>query len=300
MGAHFFCLLTLYINRILNFNDFLASGKSKNPHYLLIGNPIGHSISPIMHNEALKRLNLPGHYTALAVSNKDIPALADHCRKEEFLGANITIPHKEAFFDYLDELSEEAAAIGAVNTIVKNGGKLTGHNTDAYGFLEPVKPYLSALEGGRAIIFGTGGATKAIIYALRSAGIKEIILVSRRPNVYETRSDSIIRCGYGNWGMFADGADIIINATPLGMHPNKDASPVLSSEIVYLQNKICYDIVYNPRQTVFLKQAEEAGATAVGGLDMLIYQGAKSFNLWTGRDLPVDAVREVLADALPG
>lgn len=253
-----------------------------------------------MHNEALKKLGLPGHYTALAVSNKEIPALAEHCRKQEFLGANITIPHKEAFFDYLDELSDEAAAIGAVNTIVKKDNKLTGHNTDAFGFLEPIKQYVPALAGGRAIIFGTGGATKAIIYALRSAGVKEIILVSRRPNVYETRSDAIIRCGYGNWGMFADGADIIINATPLGMHPNKEASPVLASEKIYLKGKICYDIVYNPRHTVFLKQAEEAGATAIGGLDMLIYQGAESFKLWTGRDFPVEEVRKTLVNALPG
>ncbi|MFA5668447.1 MAG: shikimate dehydrogenase [Balneolaceae bacterium] len=283
----------------MTFQEFLHSDKSKKPHYLLIGNPIEHSVSPIMHNTALQHYNLPGEYVALSVTGNDITSLIAHCNKAEFLGANITIPHKETLFDVVDVLSDEAMEIGAINTIVKADNKLIGHNTDGFGFLAPLEEVEDELEGGRAVIFGTGGATKAIIYALQSLNMLEIVLVSRRPGVYDNDDDSIIRCNYDNWSVFAGEASIIINATPLGMHPNVNASPVRNSELEYLKGKICYDIVYNPRKTYFLQQAETAGGFPIGGLDMLIYQGAKSFKLWTGQEFPVGLVRMRLEDVFP-
>lgn len=284
----------------MTFQDFLNSDKIKKPHYLLIGNPIEHSVSPIMHNIALQHHHLPGEYVALSVTGKDITSLVTHCNKPEFLGANITIPHKETLFDMVDVLSDEAMEIGAINTIVKTDNKLIGHNTDGFGFLAPIEDIEDNLVGGRAIIFGTGGATKAIIYALKSLGMAEIVLVSRRPGNYEDDdSDPIIRCNYDNWCVFAGEASIIINATPLGMYPNVNASPVRNSELEYLKGKICYDIVYNPRKTYFLQQAETAGGFPIGGLDMLIYQGAKSFKLWTGQEFPVGLVRMRLEDVFP-
>ena len=284
----------------MKFKEFLESPKSKLPHYLLIGNPIGHSISPIMHNVALQYHNLPGEYIAVSVSGNEITSLIAHCNNAAFLGANITIPHKETLFDAVDVLSEEAMEIGAINTLVKSENRLVGHNTDAFGFLAPIEEYEDDLEGERAIVFGTGGATKAIIYALKSWNVAEIVLVSRRPESYTDSEESgIIRCSYDNWVAYAEESSIIVNATPLGMYPNVDASPVRDEEIDVLQGKICYDIVYNPRETKFLAQAQKAEGTPIGGLDMLIYQGAKSFKLWTGYEFPVGLVRMRLEDVFP-
>ncbi len=284
----------------MKFKDFLESPKSKQPHYLLIGNPIGHSISPIMHNAALQHHNLPGEYIAVSVSGSEISSLIAHCNKPAFLGANITIPHKETLFDVVDALSEEAIEIGAINTLVKSENKLVGHNTDAFGFLAPIEEFEEDLEGERAVIFGTGGATKAIVYALKSWNVAEIVLVSRRPDNYtDSDDDKIIRCNYDNWTAYAEEASIIVNATPLGMYPNVDASPVRDNETDILKGKICYDIVYNPRETKFLQQAQKVDGVPIGGLDMLIYQGAKSFKLWTGYDFPVGLVRMRLEDVFP-
>ncbi len=284
----------------MKFKDFLVSQKSTHPHYLLIGNPIGHSISPIMHNAALQHHNLPGEYIAVSVSGSEISSLIAHCNKPEFLGANITIPHKETLFETVDVLSEEAMEIGAINTLVKSGDRLVGHNTDAFGFLAPIEEYEDDLEGERAIVFGTGGATKAIIYALKSWNVAEIVLVSRRPESYSDNEESgIIRCSYDNWVAYAEEASIIVNATPLGMYPNVGASPVRDEEMAILKGKICYDIVYNPRETKFLTQAQKAEGVPIGGLDMLIYQGAKSFKLWTGYEFPVGLVRMRLEDVFP-
>ncbi len=284
----------------MKFKEFLESQKSKQPHYLLIGNPIGHSISPIMHNVALQHHNLPGEYIAVSVSGSEITSLIAHCNNEAFLGANITIPHKETLFDAVDVLSEEAMEIGAINTLVKSENRLVGHNTDAFGFLAPIEEYEDDLEGERAIVFGTGGATKAIIYALKSWNVAEIVLVSRRPENYTDSEESgIIRCSYDNWVAYAEDASIIVNATPLGMYPNVDASPVRDEELEALQGKICYDIVYNPRETKFLVQAQKAEGVPIGGLDMLIYQGAKSFKLWTGHEFPIGLVRMRLEDVFP-
>ncbi len=285
---------------LLNFSDFLNSDKCQHPHYLLIGNPVGHSVSPIMHNVALQHLHLPGEYVAVSVSLPDISALIAHCTSDNFKGANVTIPHKETLFEAVDVLSEEAMEIGAINTIVKTNGRLEGHNTDVFGFMAPLGGHRDQLEGTRAIIFGTGGATKAIVHALNKEGVEEIVLVSRRPAQYgEEMASNIVRCSYDNWTAYAEEASILVNATPLGMTPNTDASPVKESELDYLEGKICYDIVYNPRVTTFLKQAREAGGTPVGGLDMLIHQGAKSFKLWTGREFPVGLVRMRLDDVFP-
>lgn len=286
------------INIRMDFSDFLQSASSRHPHYLLIGSPISHSVSPLMHNTALGHYGLKAEYHAVAVRNSDISTLIAHFNRLEFLGANITIPYKETLFDAMDTLGMEAAQIGAINTIVKRDGKIIGENTDEYGFRVPIEEYEDELAGERAIIFGTGGATKAILYALRELGVEDIVMVSRRPDQYDERSD-IIMCNYENWGAYAEEAAIIINATPLGMTPNTDASPVKEQEVELLSDKICYDVVYNPRETKFLKQAKAAGGISVEGLDMLVYQGAKAFKLWTGQEFPTGLIKMKLEDVFP-
>lgn len=283
----------------MDLEAFLESQNSTKPHFLLIGSPIGHSISPMMHNLALEHHKIPATYYPVAVKQSQIPKLIAHFNHFNFLGANITIPYKETLFDAVDSYSPEAAQIQAVNTIVKDESKLTGHNTDAYGFLMPIKPFESELRNTDALIFGTGGATKAIVYALRELGVKQIALVSRRPARYENPADDITMCSYDNWIHFAEQASIIINATPLGMAPHLDASPVEDHQKEILQHKFCYDVIYNPQKTRFLKQAEAAGGVPVGGLEMLIHQAAKSFNLWTGKDFPVSLIKQKLNEIFP-
>lgn len=284
----------------MKFKEFIQSEEARKPHYLLIGNPVGHSISPLMHNAALEYYGLPERYVAVEVSLPELPSLIAHFNQPSFKGANVTIPHKENLFDAVDVLSAEAVQIGAINTIVKQQNRLIGDNTDAYGFGVPIAQYSDILSGERAIIFGTGGATKAIFFALKEMNIEEIVMVSRRPGNYDNTFDqSIVRCSYENWPAYADEAAIIVNATPLGMVPNTDASPVPDSDKQYLADKICYDIVYNPRNTKFLKQAAAVGGIPIEGLDMLIYQGAKSFRLWTGKEFPVSLIKMRLEDVFP-
>ena len=282
----------------MNFSEFLASESSRYPHYLLIGSPISHSVSPLMHNTALQHHGIKAEYHAVGVRQSEIPSLIAHFNKLEFLGANVTIPYKETMFEAMDTLGLEAAQIEAINTIVKRDGKIIGENTDEYGFRVPIEDYEDDLCGERAIIFGTGGATKAICYALRDMDVEEIIMVSRRPGQYDPTSN-IIMCNYDNWTAYAEESAIIINATPLGMNPNVDASPVADDQKEILSGKICYDVVYNPQKTMFLKQAIEANGIPVGGLDMLIHQAEKSFKLWTGQEFPLGLIKMKLDDVFP-
>lgn len=282
----------------MDFSKFLKSESSRKPHYLLIGSPISHSVSPLMHNTALEHHGLKAEYHAVAVRQSEISTLIAHFNRLEFLGANITIPYKQTLFDAMDTLGMEAAQIGAINTIVKRDGKIIGENTDEYGFRVPLEEYEEELAGERALIFGTGGATKAICYALRKLGIEEIVMVSRRPGQYDASSD-IQMCGYDNWSAYGEEAAIIINATPLGMQPNTEASPVQQDEVEVLSGKICYDAVYNPRETTFLKQAKSVDGIPLGGLDMLIYQAAKSFKMWTGHEFPLGLIKMKLDEVFP-
>lgn len=274
----------------MTFTKFKESEKSNSPHYLLIGNPVSHSVSPLMHNTALRHHEIDAEYYAVAVAMSEIPSLVAHFNNPNFLGANITIPHKENFLEVVDTLTEQAEDIGAINTILKQDGKLIGENTDAYGFAVPLEEYSDKIDLDRAIVFGSGGATKAIIYALNEIGVQEIVMVSRRPERYFD-ADNLISVSYDSWAEYAEESSLIINATPLGMFPNTAASPIKENERELLAEKLCYDIVYNPKETTFLKQAISAGGIPIGGIDMLIYQGAKSFKLWTGKEFPIGLIK---------
>ena len=240
-----------------------------------------HSLSPTMHNLALKHNKIGGEYISVSVSSRDVNMVLAHCSNDSFLGANITIPHKELFLDVVDELTDEAKEIGAINTLVKQEGKLIGHNTDAYGFIKPIENYIDDLHGERVIIFGSGGATKAIVFALRNLGVEQIILVSRRPEMYENSAEeNIIRCSYDNWNAYAEDSAMIVNATPLGMAPNTESSPVDDQDIEILNDKLCYDIVYNPIETNFLKIGKKLGNKIENGKLMFVYQAYFAFNTW--------------------
>lgn len=283
----------------MTFSQFKASLESTLPHYLLIGNPVSHSVSPLMHNTALTHYGIKADYYAVSVSLRELPTLIAHFNSSSFLGANITIPHKQNLVSAVDELSEEASEIGAINTILKKDGKMIGHNTDAFGFMEPLMEYLEDINlERRAIVFGSGGATKSILYALNDLGFEEVVMVSRNPDKYSNLND-VILSSYDSWLEYSEDSSLIINATPLGMTPNIEASPINEEQVKALEGKLCYDIVYNPRETTFLKQAKRAGGVPIGGLDMLIHQGAKSFQLWTGKEFPVGLVKIRLDEIFP-
>ncbi len=275
----------------MKFAQFLHSSESSKPHFLLIGNPVSHSVSPLMHNIALQHHKIDANYHAVQIEQGELPTLIAHFNKPNFLGANITIPYKIDLMDAVDVLTPEAVEIAAINTIIKKEDKLIGHNTDAYGFkqalLEIEEPYF---DTERALIFGTGGATHAIIFALNDFGFDEVCMVSREPNRLEHKHN-VVLCSYENWFDYAEEASLIINATPLGMYPNVESSPVNDGQIDYLSGKICYDIVYNPVETKFLRQAKQAHGITIGGLDMLIHQGAESFYRWTGKRFPVGLIK---------
>lgn len=270
------------------------------PIYAVIGHPIGHSLSPIMHQTALDYYGIDAKYIALDIPQHKLNEFIPWCNKDHILGCNITIPHKKVFSEIVDELDPVAQKVGVVNTLVKKDFKLFGYNTDVYGFLKPLKPYFSNMDFSRAIIFGTGGASKAIKIGLESEGFDEIIFVSRNPKTKFIDSDhSDIRLlDYNQWQSYSEGTELFINTTPVGMYPMTNETFLRQGEAELFDGKICYDLIYNPGNTIFLKQAKDHGATVINGLDMLIHQGSKSFELWTGQSFPIDKIRETLLKKL--
>jgi len=282
----------------LDLDRFLESDLVKKPFCVLFGHPVAHSMSPLMHNTAAKQLGIRLTYTAIDLPILDSVKITRLLNEEHFLGANITIPHKAAIIQFVDDLEAVAEDIGAVNTIYRNDYRIIGSNTDVYGFSVPLDEYIDSIDGRDAIVFGTGGASRAVVYALGTMGIQHIYMVSRSPHLKKTNiftSDADVHIiSYDAWPHFIDEAGIIVNTTPLGMEPNIEKSPVRDHQVQYLSDKICYDIVPKPMNTRFIQQAQEAGCIAINGLDMLIHQGSKSFEIWTGKEFPIEMIRNLL------
>lgn len=280
----------------MDLTAFRKNSKSSRPHYLLFGHPVEHSWSPLMHNAAIKHYDMNARYHAVNLKSNELTDLSSYLNRESFLGANITIPYKQQIIPYLDEVRHPSDKIGAVNTIVKKDYRIEGHNTDCDGFLAPLEEFEEELMGFNAVVFGTGGASKAIVVALRKLGVEMIYLVSRMPARISSFNnfDQVEIISYDEWTSLTDEVLLIVNATPLGMHPDVEKSPVRDSEIRFLRDRICYDIVYNPIKTKFLQQADEAGATTINGLEMLIQQASRSFELWTGHSFPIEIIRSTL------
>lgn len=286
------------IKKLYTFDDFISSKYSNQLHYLVVGHPISHSLSPIMHNFALQYYDIDADYIAVDLEPQSLSDFKAWMQRDTFLGCNITIPYKQQLLSIPDQLSNESETLGAINTIAKSktGNKITGHNTDIIGFQLPLLEFKNTIDFNKAIVFGTGGASLAVQYALLDMGFKEIILVSRTPGLakYLKTPQQIIVVDYNQWQEYTPNCSLIVNTTPLGMGVNKDKSIVSKSDAQFIENKICFDLIYNPLKTRFLEIADEAGATTINGLDMLIQQGSRSFNIWTGQSFPVDLVRKEL------
>jgi shikimate dehydrogenase len=273
----------------------------------LIGWPVEHSVSPAMHNAAFENLGLPWRYTLLPTPPNRVKAVLHDLKVRGYRGANVTVPHKQAVMPYLDEVDDAAQAIGAVNTIVVQEDALVGSNTDAGGFIADL--YASGFDpiGRRALILGAGGASRAVVYALARVGCTVMIhnRTVRRAAELAGWLQDVVPHTVVSWvpasTSLADlplaDLDLLVNTTPLGMWPQTAASPWPEALPVPAHWTV-YDLVYNPAETQLLVQAAATGAAAIGGLGMLVHQGALAFKLWTGQAPPTDIMRVAAERAL--
>ena len=272
----------------------------------IIGYPLGHSISPAFQQAAIDFYGMDARYVVWETPTEDLPQRIQALRAPDTLGANVTVPHKEAVRPYLDRLVDAAQRTGAVNTIVSRDGALEGHNTDVTGFQRALKE-----DGGfdpagkRALLLGAGGAARAVAYALVEAGVTSIAIANRTVEraqrlVDALGSDAILEAVSLERAALAsqDGWDLIVNCTSLGMlHGLSEGQSPLHSDVIP-SHALVYDLVYNPQETPLLRQAREAGARTLGGLPMLVYQGAESFQLWTGKEAPLKVMFDAALRAL--
>jgi len=270
----------------------------------LIGWPVEHSLSPAMHNAAFAALGLNWVYVPLPVPPGALEAAVKGLAALGFRGANVTVPHKQAVMPYLDELTEAARAIGAVNTIIVRDGRLTGDNTDAEGFIRALREGGFKPQGSSVMVLGAGGAARAVVYALLSSGTTEVRVLNR---TYE-RAVTLVE-DFGklfpqvelkplplNSQALAEAAgdsSLLVNATSVGMWPHVEESP-WPEELPFPSHLTVFDLVYNPQKTKLLRQAEAAGARIISGLGMLLHQGARAFELWTRRKPHLHIMRESL------
>jgi len=272
----------------------------------IIGYPLGHSLSPVMHNAALKELGIKGNYVAFETSPDRLCERIEFFKSEGFRGFNVTIPHKIEIMKYLDNIDNFAKIIGAVNTvIIDENKKLHGYNTDVYGFVHAIPDeWRGNLKSKKAAVLGSGGAARAVLTGLTEIGISEISIFARNQEksleLKEIFSDIKINCLSLDKNLDLSEFSIVINTTPLGMQgANEKFSPLSQESIETLpEEALVYDIVYKPQKTLLLEYAEKRNLKTLNGLEMLILQGAKSFELWTGQTPPVEIMRKALQEVL--
>jgi shikimate dehydrogenase len=269
-------------------------GEKRGERFALFGNPVAQSLSPLMHNAAFATLGIKAAYTAHRA--KDASEIVRTIRKSGIRGASITIPFKETVLPLLDDADENAVAIGAVNTIVNSGGRLTGHNTDAPGMILDLEEWI-AIPGKTFVVLGAGGAARAAVFALLRAGGTPIV-VNRTAERARALADRF-NC---RWALTDEigrlEADCLINTTPLGMFPDTDRSPLTEKEIARFGHVM--DMIYNPIKTQLLKDAERTGSAAHSGVAMFVHQGAEQIRLWMGTEPPRNLMRQVVTERLTG
>ena len=265
----------------------------------LIGHPVEHSFSPPMHNAAFEKLGMDYAYVAFDVSPDDLKSAIDGAKSLNVKGFNVTIPHKIEVIKCLDEIDEVAALIGAVNTI--DFKDMKGYNTDGIGAVRAIEE-VTSIKGKNVVIAGAGGASRAISFYIAKYGADKLTILNRNVVKAQKLADDVLDSGLisnveadsiSEISSFLSEADILINTTPIGMHPNVDDEPVASASDMH-EDLVVFDAVYNPNETVLLKEAIKAGAKPVYGIKMLLYQGAESFRIWTGNEAPVDVMEDAL------
>ena len=271
----------------------------------VIGDPIEHTLSPIIHNAAFNSLKLDYAFLAFKVKPAEVENAVNGTRALNILGLNVTMPHKKAVINYLDEIDQTAKFLNAVNTIHNKNGKLLGFNTDGVGALKALKENGVNPKGKRVLLLGSGGAARAIAYALVQEA-DELVVLNRTVEQAKELASLLERTF--NKKVVADSlspkviqdnlrdSDILVNATSVGMKPSANQSPVAPE--LLKPDLAVMDIVYNPIETKLAKEAKVAGAKVISGVEMLIYQGAASFEIWTGHSAPVEVMRKAALNHL--
>jgi shikimate dehydrogenase len=273
----------------------------------VIGWPVEHSLSPTMHNAAFAALGLDWVYLPLPVYPDHLGEAVRGLRALGFVGVNVTVPHKEAILPHLDDISQAAQVIGAVNTVVVRDGSLYGDNTDARGFIASLRERGFDPSGTYCAVLGAGGAGRAVVHALADTGALQISVYNRTLS----RAKGLCRdmakfhtnvrfeaIPIEDVSAIGEETDLLVNTTSLGMWPQVDESPWPGDVPLPPHLTIC-DLVYNPGQTLLLSQAQAIGAETIEGLSMLIHQGAVAFELWTGQSAPIDTMRNACLEKLP-
>jgi shikimate dehydrogenase len=281
----------------------LITGKTK----LLgvIGYPIEHSLSPVMHNAAIAQLGIDYVYLPFPIKPEDLHTAIQGFAAIGVVGFSVTIPHKQAILRFLSAVEPIAQAVGAVNTVIKKNNSWIGTNTDVEGFLAPLQAHQQNWSQKIAVILGNGGAARAVVAGCAKLGCPEIHVVGR--NVQRLRDFSQswensplqVNLNVHRWDELPElipQADLLVNTTPIGMYPKIDESPLSAAEMANLSSQaIAYDLIYTPNPTKFLQQAQQIGVTAIDGLEMLVQQGAAALKIWLQREsVPVDVMRQAL------
>ncbi|CCQ93699.1 Shikimate dehydrogenase [[Clostridium] ultunense Esp] len=276
---------------------------SKTSLYGLFGNPVAHSLSPVMQQAAFMERGFNAVYLAFAIQKEKLKEAVEAIRALSIQGVNVTIPYKVEVIPFLDEVEEEASIIGAVNTIKNEGGRLRGYNTDGKGFIrsleEEFHPDWSSMNG---TILGAGGAVRSVAVALARKGVKRITIVNRNREKAEELArlisawTSVQVEGWERLSSTLKGSNLLINGTPIGMHPHVEETPV-AQEALH-QDLIVSELVYTPLYTRLLREAKEKGAKIHPGLMMFVYQGAIAFEIWTGKTAPVNLMEQVVRERL--
>ena len=268
----------------------------------VVANPIKHSISPFIHNSAFEATNTNGVYLAWEVDAAELAETVANIRRYQMYGINLSMPYKEQVIPYLDQLSEEACLIGAVNTVVNREGTLIGYNTDGKGFFKSLPSF--KISKKRLVLLGAGGAAKAILAQAILDGVSQISVFVRSSSMEKTRHylEKIQNATGFRVDLFAledvqdlqdsiTQADLLVNATSVGMDGSSQPIP---TSIVLPEKLLVADVIYQPFETPFLKWAKEQGNQSINGLGMLLYQAAEAFELWTGKEMPTDQIWELL------
>lgn len=259
--------------------------------YGLIGEKLGHTYSPQIHSKILEEINIKGHYAVFQVKNENLKDVIPGLKSLGYKGINVTIPYKFDIIQYLDALNHEAEKIGAVNVVnIDNNGNAIGYNTDYYGFGMMLNYENIEIKGKNAVILGTGGVSKAIVQYLKDNGINHITLITRDIESAKLKYPGEEIIAYKDLNKLLN-YSIIINCTPLGMYPNIEFTPINKK---YLKNfKTAIDLIYNPTDTLFLKQAKDEGLKTINGLYMLIAQALKSQEIWNDINISSDIIESI-------
>lgn len=277
--------------------------------FAVIGHPIAHSLSPLLHGKAYDLLHLDCSYESFDILPDALPAALRDFHEQGFTGINVTLPHKEAIAKLVNTATDEARAVGAVNTVLFRKDLIAGDNTDVYGFAASVEPVRKTIEGRTVLLLGAGGSARAVVFALLSRFKPSEIVVANRD---EDRGRDLLRhfalrAGAVNLtsgsaepavlSSLIDRAGLIVNCTSLGLSPAVEGCPV-RDDTVFRPEQVVMDLIYTPLQTRLLALATKSGARTISGLEMFLHQGARSFELWLGQPMPVDAIRPVIVNEL--